>query len=53
MKRIVTLMQRAYETDVLIPAFNAAYPEMVKPICDTLKRQAFSDRYGRGCKTGY
>lgn len=38
MKRIVTLMQRAYETDVLIPAFNAAYPEMVKPICDTLKR---------------
>ena len=31
-------MSRAYERGLLIPAFNAAYPEMVKPICDTLKK---------------
>lgn len=31
-------MRRAYERGVLIPAFNTAYPEMAKPICDTLKR---------------
>jgi len=31
-------MLKAYERGVLIPAFNAAYPEMVKTICDTLKR---------------
>lgn len=40
MNRIAMLMKRAYETDVLIPAFNAAYPEMVKPICDTLKKHS-------------
>jgi ketose-bisphosphate aldolase len=31
-------MRRAYERGILIPAFNAAYHEMVKPICETLKR---------------
>lgn len=30
-------MNKAFERGVLIPAFNAAYPEMVKPICDTLR----------------
>ena len=36
--RIGEYMRRAYERGLLIPAFNAAYPEMVKPICDTLKK---------------
>jgi len=36
--RVMGYMRRAYERGVLIPAFNAAYPEMVKPICETLKR---------------
>jgi fructose/tagatose bisphosphate aldolase len=31
-------MKKAYEKGILIPAFNAAYPEMAKPICETLKR---------------
>jgi ketose-bisphosphate aldolase len=31
-------MKRGYEKGILIPAFNAAYHEMVKPICETLKR---------------
>jgi len=31
-------MKNAFERGLLIPAFNAAYPEMVKPICETLKR---------------
>jgi ketose-bisphosphate aldolase len=31
-------MKKAYEKGVLIPAFNAAYHDMVKPICETLKR---------------
>ena len=35
-KRAINYMNRAFERGVLIPAFNAAYPEMVKPICDTL-----------------
>ncbi len=38
MNRIAKLMIKAYNTDVIIPAFNAAYPEMVKPICETLER---------------
>lgn len=37
-KKAREYMLRAYGTGILIPAFNAAYPEMVKPICDTLKR---------------
>jgi ketose-bisphosphate aldolase len=37
-ERVMTYMKRAYEQGVLVPAFNAAYTEMVKPICDTLKR---------------
>ncbi len=36
-------MKKAHERGILIPAFNAAYPEMAKPICDTLKRL---DTYG-------
>ena len=40
MNRITELMKKAYANDVLIPAFNAAYPEMVKPICDTLKNHS-------------
>ncbi len=36
-------MKKAHEQGILIPAFNAAYPEMAKPICDTLKRL---DTYG-------
>ena len=31
-------MRKAYEKGILIPAFNAAYHEMVQPICETLKR---------------
>jgi len=31
-------MHRAYERGVLVPAFNAAYHEMVKPICETLEK---------------
>jgi ketose-bisphosphate aldolase len=31
-------MKEAHKKGILIPAFNAAYPEMVEPICDTLKR---------------
>jgi ketose-bisphosphate aldolase len=31
-------MEKAYMTGILIPAFNAAYHEMVKPICETLIR---------------
>ncbi|UCB45610.1 MAG: class II fructose-bisphosphate aldolase [Spirochaetota bacterium] len=37
-EKITSYMIRAYQKGILIPAFNAAYPEMVKPICDTLKR---------------
>ncbi|MBN2323148.1 MAG: class II fructose-bisphosphate aldolase [Spirochaetes bacterium] len=37
-ERVKTYMKRAYERGILVPAFNAAYPEMVKPICDALKR---------------
>jgi ketose-bisphosphate aldolase len=36
--RVVQYMKNAFERGLLIPAFNAAYPEMVKPICETLKR---------------
>jgi len=36
--RVKNYMLKAYKEGVLIPAFNAAYPEMVKSICDTLKR---------------
>lgn len=36
--RVKTYMQRAYERGILIPAFNAAYHEMIKPICETLKK---------------
>lgn len=36
--RVREYMLKAYERGVLVPAFNAAYPEMVKTICDTLKR---------------
>jgi ketose-bisphosphate aldolase len=36
--RVMNMMKKAYERRILVPAFNAAYPEMVKPICDTLKR---------------
>lgn len=36
--RVKTYMQRAYERGILIPAFNAAYHEMVKPICEMLKK---------------
>lgn len=36
--KVKIYMQRAYERGILIPAFNAAYHEMVKPICETLKR---------------
>lgn len=35
--RIMEYMKKAYKEGILIPAFNAAYPEMVKPICNTLK----------------
>ncbi len=31
-------MRNAYEKGILIPAFNAAYHEMVQPICETLKK---------------
>ncbi len=31
-----TLMRTAYELRILVPAFNVAYPPMVKPIVDTL-----------------
>jgi ketose-bisphosphate aldolase len=37
-EKVSTYMITAYKKGILIPAFNAAYPEMVKPICDTLKR---------------
>jgi hypothetical protein len=30
--RVMNMMKKAYERHVLVPAFNAAYPEMVKPI---------------------
>jgi len=36
--KVKTYMQRACERGVLVPAFNAAYHEMVKPICETLER---------------
>lgn len=36
-KRAIEVMKKAYEKSVLIPAFNAAYPEMVKPICEAIK----------------
>jgi len=36
--KVMNNMKKAYEKGVLIPAFNAAYPEMIKPICDTLKK---------------
>ena len=36
-KRVMNYMRKAFERGVLVPAFNAAYPEMVKPICETLK----------------
>jgi ketose-bisphosphate aldolase len=35
---VAKYMKRGYERGVLVPAFNAAYHEMVKPICETLKR---------------
>jgi len=31
-------METAYHRGILVPAFNAAYHEMVKPICETLVR---------------
>lgn len=36
--KVAKYMERAYRKGILVPAFNAAYPEMVKPICDTLKK---------------
>jgi ketose-bisphosphate aldolase len=36
--RVKTMMERAFQRRIMIPAFNAAYHDMVKPICDTLKR---------------
>lgn len=36
-EKVSNYMKKASEKGILIPAFNAAYPEMVKPICDTLK----------------
>jgi len=36
--KVQEFMKRAYTRGILIPAFNAAYHEMVKPICETLKR---------------
>ncbi|MFW6181728.1 MAG: class II fructose-bisphosphate aldolase [Spirochaetota bacterium] len=36
--RVQQMMERAYQRGILVPAFNAAYHEMVKPICETLKR---------------
>lgn len=36
--KVMNNMKKAYEKGVLIPAFNTAYPEMIKPICDTLKK---------------
>lgn len=36
--RVQQMMERAYQRGILVPAFNAAYHEMVEPICDTLKR---------------
>jgi len=36
--KVMNNMKKAYEKGVLIPAFNAAYPEMIKPICGTLKK---------------
>jgi len=36
--KVMNNMKKAYEKGVLIPAFNAAYTEMIKPICDTLKK---------------
>jgi len=36
--KVKDYMKRAKERGILIPAFNAAYPEMVKPICDTIKK---------------
>jgi ketose-bisphosphate aldolase len=37
-EKIASYMKKAYKKGILIPALNAAYPEMVEPICDTLKR---------------
>jgi ketose-bisphosphate aldolase len=37
-RQVILYMKNAFEKGLLIPAFNAAYPEMVKPICETLKR---------------
>ena len=36
--RMFSYMKKAYEKHVLVPAFNACYPEMVETICDTLKK---------------
>jgi len=36
-EKVSRYMKKASEKGILIPAFNAAYPEMVKPICSTLK----------------
>ena len=30
-------MRRAYQRQVLVPAFNAAYPEMVEPIAEAVQ----------------
>lgn len=35
--KLKIFMNRGFQKGILIPAFNAAYPEMVKPICETLK----------------
>jgi ketose-bisphosphate aldolase len=35
---VTDYMKKAYDKGILIPAFNAAYHEMVQPICETLKR---------------
>ncbi len=36
--RVQKIMEKAYHEGILVPAFNAAYHEMVKPICETLVR---------------
>jgi len=35
---VKTYMDKAYQKGVLIPAFNAAYDEMIQPICETLEK---------------
>lgn len=36
--RVQQFMERAYQKGILVPAFNAAYHDMVKPICEAIKK---------------